>query len=74
MMFNGKQVFLSAYASRVVSTVVRRSWRERLFSRPWRPWRATKVVSHTEPCMFDTPLSIVMHPVLWNQIKKAGNS
>ncbi len=24
----------------------RRSWRERLLSRPWRPWRAYRTVTH----------------------------
>ena len=26
--------------------VVKRTWRERLFSRPWRPWRKTKTVAN----------------------------
>jgi hypothetical protein len=29
---------------------VKRTWRERLFSRPWRPWVKTKIV--TRPAIF----------------------
>ncbi len=29
--------------------VVARTWRERLFSWPWKPFRPTKIVTHYEP-------------------------
>jgi hypothetical protein len=29
----------------IVQTKVRRTWRERLLSRPWKPWQATKIVA-----------------------------
>ena len=39
-----------------------RTWRERLFSRPWRPWRATATESVQVPdpnlYSFDAPLSL----------------
>lgn len=38
-MFNGMKLIVVPD-----SQSVRRSWRERLFSRPWRPWAATKIV------------------------------
>lgn len=34
---------------RAVNEPYRRSWRERLFSRPWRPWRAMGVRTHVYP-------------------------
>ena len=38
MMFNGLRVILKGPRTLV------RSWRERLFTRPWRPWVRTKLV------------------------------
>lgn len=49
-----------------------RSWRERLFTRPWRPWR--KVESYMIPLMWKLRLPgqrvvIVAHPQLITQIR-----
>ena len=37
---NGVPVFVSDFLPFVKH--IRRTWRERLFSRPWRPWQATR--------------------------------
>ncbi len=56
---------LPQYAKKKVT--VRRSWRERLFSRPWRPWIATKVIEVDDP---ETPVvwmvdhRLMMHPAV----------
>ena len=40
---------------------VRRTWKERLFTRPWRPWRKTKHIS--VPALFYVPrIGYVGHP------------
>ncbi len=44
---------------------VRRTWRDRLFSRPWRPWVATRLVRSRIPhpgFARISPTTIVMHP------------
>lgn len=38
--FSGMRI----YVSRPVSVTIRRTWKERLFSRPWRPFTTTKVI------------------------------
>lgn len=43
--------------------VVRRTWRERLFSRPWRPWRATRVVWHD-------PYSARRLAFMWRKVQR----
>lgn len=44
MNYEQERAFLEANPPRRVE--VRRTWRERLFSRPWRPWVATRVTWH----------------------------
>ncbi len=44
-MFMGVPVIVS----RPTSHTARRTWRDRLWSRPWRPWRATKIVIRPAP-------------------------
>jgi hypothetical protein len=43
---------------------VRRSWSERLFARPWRPWRATRrvPVSKPDPNVYRIQGMLVGHP------------
>lgn len=67
--FSGMPVAISPhvpqYAKKKVT--VRRSWRERLFSRPWRPWISTKVIEVDDP---ETPVvwmvdrRLMMHPAV----------
>ncbi len=47
---NGMRTLTSPYLMEDGDPVqVRRSWRERLLSRPWRPWQATRVVTTKVP-------------------------
>lgn len=53
----------------VTEKEVRRTWRERLFSRPWRPWVATKKVQQPTVFLgstgyFNEWSAIVVHPNL----------
>ncbi len=53
---------------------LKRSWRERLFTRPWRPWVRTKMVATYVPS--DEVLQVsnhtfIMHPVLARQLREA---
>ena len=47
------------------------SWKDRLFSWPWRPWRKTKTVCWTTPLRTTYLLDGIffMHPELYNEIK-----
>lgn len=53
---------------------VRRPWRERLFSRPWRPMQATRLVVPKVPyrgAFKLTDKTLVMHPETLRQLRKA---
>ena len=69
----GMQLLESAYMTVTKETTVKRSWRERLLSRPWRPWKTTKIVVSQEP---DPNLyrigrtQIVGHPATIAKLKK----
>jgi hypothetical protein len=45
--------------------LVKRSWKERLFTWPWRPWKSTKVVevSVPDPNYYIVDDQVVGHPV-----------
>ena len=72
--FGGCRVIESVYLTEMGEPViVRRSWRERLFSRPWRPWKATKTITPQVPmkggyCLADGTL--VMHPETLRRVKE----
>jgi hypothetical protein len=54
--------------------VVRRTWRERLFQRPWRPLRATRPVARFKPDPAFYVLEqkmIVAHPVTMAKMRVA---
>lgn len=42
---------------------IRRSWRERLFSRPWRPWAAVRtfIPKIPSPQIFEWGDTLIMH-------------
>lgn len=56
---------------------IRRTWRERLLSRPWTPWRATKMITPQIPSKQVIQLNsdtLVMHPAqrLAAELKERG--
>lgn len=59
-------------ADRVIDYVPR-GWRERLFSRPWRPWRRLRVVITYVPQRRYIRIGdmVIMHPALIEEIKQA---
>jgi hypothetical protein len=73
MNFAGMRVIESVYLEEYgPPTLVRRTWRERLFSRPWRPWKATKVVRQKVPYSGGLKLddhTIVMHPATYAKLR-----
>lgn len=53
---------------------VRRTWCERLLSRPWRPWQATRTEIPQVPSPEVLAIGdsmLVMHPATWERIKVA---
>lgn len=72
LMWQGMRVILNQHLSQAGAPVtVRRSWRDRLLSWPWRPWIATRThipqVPSTEVLVMGNTLH--MHPALWRTLK-----
>ena len=49
---------------------VKRTWKERLFSKPWRPTRATKTIVPQVPSreVVQYGRTLIMHPVLKKEL------
>lgn len=56
--------------------IVRRSWKERLFERPWQPWVATKTIQvpNYKPAIYRIGNTIVYHPSLKEALMKGLKS
>lgn len=54
---------------------VRRSWKERLFTRPWRPWVSTKTIQvpNYKPAIFRAGNVVYYHPSMKNVLMKPRN-
>lgn len=52
---------------------VRRTWKERLFTRPWRPWKATRTVVPKVPMKGGYRLAdgtIIVHPAIARKMRE----
>ncbi len=49
-----------------------RTWRERLFSRPWRPLQRAKTVTVVPkvPAAYMTPMGLLAHPAIVKQLQE----
>jgi hypothetical protein len=73
MDFHGMQVQTSVYLTRPETREVPRSWRERLCAWPWRPWRATKIVTVQVPSDDVFVIgngTVVMHPATLEMLRQ----
>lgn len=70
----GRRVYLNPLLTTPGDPVeVRRPWRERLFSRPWRPWAATRTAIPQVPSrevFFLGETALAMHPDTWERIRQ----
>ena len=73
----GMRVIESAYLEQDGEPyTARRTWRERLFRRPWRPLQATRVIVPKIPYQGAVRLNsttLVMHPAIVRTLRKAGD-
>lgn len=60
-------VITSRHLTETVQRTVRRTWKERLLTLPWRPWQAVKVVVETVP-------SEEIYLVQWSNCVSSGDS
>lgn len=74
MQFTGVRFIESTYLTEPREQVVQRTWRERLFSRPWRPLIAEKTIFVEVPLRQAFQISnntVVVHPEFLREIKIA---
>ncbi len=70
-MLHGCKVYTNDSLVDSVTEQVDRTWKERLFSRPWKPLIRTKYVQRSEPSrqIYQLPNgSFVMHPVMLREL------
>jgi hypothetical protein len=70
--FYGLQLFADPNLTDTVEQVAVRTWGERLFGRPWRPWRKTKVVYVRVPSnsAYQIGNKVFAHPVMIQKLKE----
>jgi hypothetical protein len=74
MSIDGLRVFESLYAVRSGEPVeVPRSWGERLFTRPWRPFRRTRIVVPQIPMAYKIGETLVAHPDFLAQLRNVSH-
>lgn len=67
----GSPIYWSEYATQDgAPEVVRRTWRVRLFTRPWRPLRATYTRIPKVPAMYTVGGVVVVHPALRPELER----
>lgn len=71
MPLNGMEVIVDANIVKPgVNETVSRTWRDRLFSRPWRPWVKTKTVRGPErPGWVIIGGRLYCHPAVFAELK-----
>jgi len=76
-MFNGMRIITSLdMVEEGTPYEVKRTWKERLFTLPWKPFYATKTVVPLIPKQTATFLpngTLVMHPEMYDKIQKENN-
>jgi predicted membrane-bound mannosyltransferase len=68
----GLRIIESPLLTKDEQRTVGRPWRERLFTRPWRPWQATKTVTVLVPSdqILRTPDNVlIMHPATADRLR-----
>ena len=64
----GQQIITSVHCYEVQS--IKRTWRERLWSWPWRPWVTFKTFH--KPVAYRMGNQIVCHPAMLSEIQQAA--
>lgn len=74
LFWDGMRVILSPHLTKSGEPQrTRRSWKQRLLERPWRPWEAEDVFIPQVPMMTAIRLNantLLMHPAMWAEIKR----
>lgn len=66
--FFGKKVIIMNSLYETVPVEVQRTWKERLFSLPWTPWKSTKTDYEQKPALYEHDGVIYAHPSLAAQV------
>lgn len=72
-LFRGMPVVTSLFLTEAGEPIeVRRTWRERFLSRPWRPWKRTKAVIPQVPRRDALVMGgqILVHPAMLSELRR----
>jgi len=72
MRYCGKEIITSLHMTKTSDPFsVKRTWRERLFSWPWRPWQTTKMITKQIPSdeVYVFEDRMMMHPETLRQLQ-----
>ena len=61
------------FTGKTLTREEKRTWKERLFTSPWQPWKTTKLIAYPEskPVMYRIGNQIVGHPLAIAELKEA---
>jgi hypothetical protein len=68
----GMKLIESIHLTLPVTEIIDRSWKERLFSRPWKPLEKTKkqIVQYPDPNVYTWGDLIICHPMVALRIRE----
>lgn len=72
--FSGVKIFTSPHLTERKHYFVKRTWKERLFSRPWKPFKKTNTLYYDAPrtdyLVYDDGRTIICHPVMKDALEQ----
>lgn len=70
--FHGYKIILNRQLSTPIPEEINRTWKERLFSWPWRPFKKTKIIIRYEPIktIYSDGNKLIMHPEVFRVFRE----
>ena len=67
-MLSGLQIVTSVYLTKPLKTG--RTWRERLFSWPWRPWQEFRIINVPDRQFYIVGKTVHCHPAMLAELQR----
>ncbi len=73
MIFFGVKIYANPNLTELEEYIAQRTWGERLFTLPWRPWLAEEKRSRQIPSrqIYRTSMGIICHPAMVAEVRSA---
>lgn len=71
-LFGGLRICEAEHLTKTEECFLRRTWRERLFTWPWRPWRATRkiFIQVPDPNFYVVGDMVLCHPAMARELRE----